>query len=1251
MLPEPLRATPSEARAPAYPSFLASGRVGPYVLHDVLGEGGMGIVFRATHPQRDAEYALKTVNRLTRRRILALREEIVALRSVEHPGVVRILDQGSHEGIPWYVMELLTGKTLAHYNDQLWDAGLEVTRSGVSRSAWTDAPDSGSPAPLQREVAPQAAVAGGSLEEALRLYRELCEPLGHIHARGMVHRDLKPQNVFIRSDGQPVLMDFGLIGYASGAVGREVLEAGNQGFGTVHYVSPERIDGQQVDARADLYSLGCMLYETLVGRPPFVGDAAHVLAQHVSAAPVGPSQILNGVPAAIERLILQLLAKTPRARVGHARDVATALTRILGDERTPEINTQAVPLFRPQLSGREEVLAQLSSSLDRALERRGGLVLIGGESGIGKTFLTSELAHSAVRRGFRVVTGGANQFAPNAEVQAGDSVGPFQALRSLLQTVADTCRENGPQERDRVLGRRALYLAPFEPSLEAFVDFEAQAQPDTLPGAANLERIKTALTETLHAYASSGPLLIIVDDVQWADKLSTDFLASLGRAFFDGLPLVVVCAYRSEYSQSAVEAMRASQACTSLYLEKLGDVAVRRMVTDMLSSEPPAELVSFLVRESQGNPFFVAEYLRFLVAGKHLERAGGRWLASNSAVGAGEYGAVELPGKLEQLLTWRLRALSAPAQRVVEAGAVLGRAFQLETLALLLGDSEERLIELLQEARERLVLESLSLNSYQFRHDKLREVTYAALALAVRRDLHARAARALEAAPAGEPGTARSRELAFHYELGGELRQALTHFVRAGEEALAKAASHEAIDHFRAALRLEAKLGGIPPTERARCLRMLGGALHDIGDFPEGNAHLEQALELLGERCPRNRRRPIGLLILTEVLKQARARLWRQRPRIAPASESALQRAKIHGRIQEAAYYQDDALPMLYSCLRMLNLAEQVAPSPSLTVAYTNARAVAGIIPSARLATRYAALAHQNMAAAPSAVARAHFCLVAVGYASGIADWPAAFAAAEEGLAACASIDFARRSRELCAASSNARYLASEFGAARAAAESARAQAAGKDAHSHCWSLLLEAQVLLVQGQLVDSLDRLQTAKALLRTLGRPERIWLHGLEAFVCAKLEDEASALRASDAALADIVGAPLMNYFVVDSVARCAEARLWLARIGTGESALRQASALQMMRALRAMKRPFPIAEPRLLLLEGLQRRLHGNVRAAHAAFRASEQAAARLKMPYERARALLARSTAGTAAHGAALRLLQSLGAAAPPAQPL
>jgi len=205
-------------------------------------------------------------------------------------------------------------------------------------------------------------------------------------------------------------MDFGLMALARGAIGREVLSIGGR-MGTYSYVVPEQIQGQIPDARADLYSIGCMLYESVTGAPPFGREHADadVLRGHLSVPPDPPSRVVDGVPPALDDLILRLLAKRPQDRLGHADDLAAALldfadpslsdSGIRGDRHRP------AQLYRPQLRGRQQALDDLLGHLDGVQQNRGGMVLVGGESGIGKTFLVSEFGRRANHRGISVVTG------------------------------------------------------------------------------------------------------------------------------------------------------------------------------------------------------------------------------------------------------------------------------------------------------------------------------------------------------------------------------------------------------------------------------------------------------------------------------------------------------------------------------------------------------------------------------------------------------------------------------------------------------------------------------------------------------------------------------------------------------------------------------------------------------------------------------------------------------------------------------
>jgi serine/threonine protein kinase len=204
-----------------------SETIGPYRITGLIGSGGMGAVYRCVHPDRDTAVAIKTVPLPHESLLPAIRREIHALRKLRHPGIVRILDSGTNDGIPWYAMELLGQRSMADFRDELWA--------------------SGPPAP-------------GRLREALTILRRLCEPLAYLHGEGMVHGDIKPENVLLGADRRPVLIDLGLLTAFGEHPSRDALDTRLHGAGSAAYMAPEQIEGEPVDARADLYAVGCVLY-------------------------------------------------------------------------------------------------------------------------------------------------------------------------------------------------------------------------------------------------------------------------------------------------------------------------------------------------------------------------------------------------------------------------------------------------------------------------------------------------------------------------------------------------------------------------------------------------------------------------------------------------------------------------------------------------------------------------------------------------------------------------------------------------------------------------------------------------------------------------------------------------------------------------------------------------------------------------------------------------------------------------------
>jgi tetratricopeptide (TPR) repeat protein len=760
--------------------------IGPWRLLGVLGEGGMGTVHRAEHAVTGRLAALKVVKRPQEGLLRGIRHEIRALARLRHPGIVQVLDEGVEGGLPWYAMELVPGRSLREIVSR--QAAQTSSTAGVTSGTWWTG--------VLEDATTEEAPRGDGLDptRALTIVRRLCGPLAYLHGAGIVHRDLKPDNVLLRQGDLPVIVDFGIAAHGMEG-GREAVETDAPAAGTAAYSAPEQVRGELVDARADLFALGGILYELLTGLSP-------------SVWPAGAERLDPGVSA----LLARLLARSARERIGYAVDVARALTD-LGAEADPVVGPPPAPyVYRAALAGRSDVLADLRARIADLARGQGGLVLLGGESGVGKTRVLVEIAREASRRGVVVERG--------AATPAGHALEPF---RSVLQRVADRCRTRGEAETERLLGRRLGVLARIEPSLRDLPG--AARHPDAPALPPDAERLRTAvdLVDTIRALAStegaggrSGSLLLLLDDLHHADATSLEALRLLGRG-----PVLAVGAWRSEEAGEAVQ--RLLSAAPSRVLERLDAASVASIVGDMLALDrPPETLCAHLAAWSQGNPFFVSEFLRLAAQEGALRRdEAGRWTLAGTDAAALE--ALPVPASIADLFRRRLDALDPWSREVAEAAAVLGRQWKLAVLDAAAGADTLEAVEALS---LRQVLEPAGPGEWRFSHDRLRDAALARLEPERSRALHRAAAGALEAA-GGDPF-----ELGRLREGAGDATAALAAYEAAVVEATARWSFEQVVRAGRAASRIAGKPLPIDV--------LVGEALGALGRHPEAEALVER---------------------------------------------------------------------------------------------------------------------------------------------------------------------------------------------------------------------------------------------------------------------------------------------------------------------------------------------------------------------------------------------------------------------------
>ncbi len=964
----------------------------PYEILEEIGRGAMGVVYRARDVGSGELVALKTMAVAHADSFGALRREIIALSRVRHPGVVRVVYEAVTHGRPWYAMELLTGPTLEDY---------------------------------LREPRPLATL--------LTIAARIAASLDCVHGHGVVHRDLKPSNIFLRDPLTPVLTDFGLATQVDGRLGREVMDSGGGLAGTPLYLSPEIIRGGLADARADLYALGCILCEMLTGSPPFEGSPTNVLWAHLQEIPKAPSLKNPLVTPTLDALVLRLLAKNPTERYGYARDVVAALLALGAEVSVPD---GAVYLYRPAIVGRSPLLSDVRERVSALSHDHGGHLLISGESGVGKTRLVLEAASHARTVGIHVVestcTGASTPSgAPSARAL-------LHAFAPLLRHVADRCTLYGSGEADGLLGEHAALLARYEPAL-AVVLGPPHDLPATLDVDAAMRRIQTAMCFTVRALADIQPLLLIFDDLHRADELSLAVLSAIVTELSADAKVLVLGLYRaSEAPAELTRVVRGNPASTRV-VDRLTDASVRSIVGDMLATEtPPPALVDFVTLESEGNPFFVVEYLRAAVEADILRRTpDAEWTfhppdtPGKTRLAPGMFG---VPAPLRTVLQDRFKHLADADREVLATAAVLGRESPVGLLAAMVGEGP--LEDALAELYARQILEPSGARAVRFSHDRLREEVYVTIPEAVLLVKHRDAARAIEATlddplrPVSDPA------LAYHWERAGDFSRAAVHLVRAGEDALASGAAAEARVRLERALALMLRAGApVSSHALARTERLLGAARLHLGDVPgmltvvgPAYARLSRAdVQVLPGDSPPEIPSGVGLgWDFTKHLAGEALRILGVPDSIStdPAERSHLREfIRVAEQLSQGWYYQQQPVRTLWAALAAARSAGRLGPSRELAWTHATLAVTCSFVPWRSLSAAYITSATQA-----AEYAQDPGSLAVVGVYSGlVALADGAFALASERLSKAESVAHEhhdrRREREAIALQGNVAYL------------------------------------------------------------------------------------------------------------------------------------------------------------------------------------------------------------------------------------
>jgi tetratricopeptide (TPR) repeat protein len=724
-----------------------------------------------------------------------LREIEIAAR-LQHPMILPVFDSGASRGgslagtCLWYTMPFVEGESL---------------RDRLRREA---------------QIA---------IEEAVQIGCEVADALGHAHARGVVHRDIKPENILL-SGGHALVADFG-IARALTVAGEDRLTETGLSLGTPAYMSPEQAAGDdQLDGRSDLYSLGCLLYEMLAGHPPFTGASSRaILARHAIDPVPSLRTVRSTIPVGLEAAIRRALCKVPADRFATATDLVQALKQgARGSPLEPlpqeDVTGQAargagVPVASPQdleappvaLVGRSAEWTCLARAWLAAQQGPPRCVLVSGVAGIGKTRLVEEFVGWAGRQGAAMATSrcygtvGRLPYAPLADWLRSP------ALRSTLPALPEVWR---------------VEIAGLLPEI-GIQHLEPGARRD-VPQAEARRRLFEAMTRAIAG--ASLPLVLFVDDIQWADRDTLEWIGYFLR-IAEPLPVLVLATLRlgevplEDRLNTILLDLRREGRIEEMTLEPLDAADSAALAAAIAGGALDPAVAQRLHGETEGHPLYIVEMLRANVPG--LEGAGSLAMNRSSERPSTGHDRRSLPQRVLATIEARLAQLSPAGRIVVGVAAVVGREFRMDMLASSSGISESETAAALDELLERRLVREQRGGTYDFSHDSIREVAYSGLGSARRRLVHQQIARAQIDSAASPLAPAPAAAIAKHLERGGLIEEAIRYYRLAAEHALDLYAGSEAILHLETALELLKQLpaSGGARTEEIELRTALGSAL------------------------------------------------------------------------------------------------------------------------------------------------------------------------------------------------------------------------------------------------------------------------------------------------------------------------------------------------------------------------------------------------------------------------------------------
>jgi Nif-specific regulatory protein len=727
----------------------------------LLGGGEVTETYKVMDTVTDRVIALKTLRGDTPNAAEArLNHEFYTLSRFRHPGIVTALDYGSTpDGRPYFTMEFVEGKPMNVY------------------------------------------FAKGYCPELKVVTVQLLEALDRVHAQGLIHCDLKPQNILVTdkdNSPQAKLIDFG---YA----GRLALSDADAARGTLGYVAPEVLKGMDADARADLYSLGLVLYEVITGRGPGKDeDLRKWLKMQYLSEFKPPQECDEHIPEDFASLMMSLVQREPERRPRSAAAVIEQLTRPRGESavETGPAEYSVAPVF----VGRSEELAGLKEILDHASKGRAGSACITGERGVGKSRLLSQFKFMAQLEGATVFSFERASLGARRQSLVEMTLGYLNTYSAVDMQSSDESRDAFSSEKYRL----------YEAALHGLKELSASP------------RVRHSL-------------VMLVDDFELYDSSSLEFLRYLIFGLSSERLMVVVAGVNEARFLDLIAEFGRTGRFQHVPLQPLGQKEVGALLASLVGEMPGSDgLNEWLMRTTGGSPLFVVEAIRALIEGGILSRRGNRWTLLEDALAA-----YKTPDSVAEVLRRRLETLAAHELEVLEVGATAAGPFTLEFLRAVLKSDEGRLSGAVARLRSLGLLRGLALDggvAFVLSSKMLEAAVNERMAIPVRRENHRRVALALEQLHP-EKKDQLLFDLAHHYAQAGVEDRAFSYALQAGTRARERRLSEQALGYYETALALSAQARSA--REKVELHERVGELREATGRYPEAIEAYTQGMTII----------------------------------------------------------------------------------------------------------------------------------------------------------------------------------------------------------------------------------------------------------------------------------------------------------------------------------------------------------------------------------------------------------------------